>query len=230
MTPLDPQALDQLASEYVLGTLSADERIYVTGLMRSNPDLRQRVRIWEERLNPLASAVPPVKPPAKVWRAIAQKISAEHETNAGYPHRLWWPPLLAAAAGLLLGLSVMWLPLGKRVPESYVGVLSAVNNPKPVLHASALRHDNQLYLKMITPQTLAADQVLVLWALPENGPPQRIGIVQAKDKSVLTLSAEAEVVFKGITTLAVSAESIARLGSSTAQGEFLLKGPCVKLW
>jgi len=233
MNQLDPQALDHLASEYVLGTLSAEQRLYVQRLMRQDPTVQQRVHVWEERLNPMATAVPPVTPPAKIWHAIEQKIAIDKNPSDSEQQpssRRWWFNVAAAAAGLLLGISLSFVSFDSKPPESYVGVLSSINSSEPVMHASALRHHNQLYIKMIKPMAIADQQVLVLWALPKNKKPLRVGVVSANDKTVIDLSAEAEIVFKDVSTLAVSVEAINATTPASYPSEFLLRGPCVKLW
>jgi len=233
MSQLDPQALDELASEYVLGTLTAEQRQYVQKLMQQDLVVKQRVQAWEERLNPLATAVPPVSPPADVWRAIEEKIFADRGPVISEPPpaiRWRWTGAAAIAAAIILGVGLSLFSFNSTVPESYVGVLSAANSREPAMHASALRHNNQLSIKMIKPITIAADQILVLWALPKNEKPLRIGAIAPSGKTAIQLPAEAEIVFKGVSTLAVAVETADETKPTITPDEFLLSGPCVKLW
>ena len=46
--------LEALAGEYVLGTLSAEERLAVQQRLLDSPDLARLVAEWEDRLAPLA--------------------------------------------------------------------------------------------------------------------------------------------------------------------------------
>ena len=56
--------LEQLAAEYVLGSLGADERRSVEEQMRRDAELARLVQEWTLRLAPIIEAVPPVAPPA----------------------------------------------------------------------------------------------------------------------------------------------------------------------
>ena len=65
---------EELAGEFVLGALEADERAAVERRMRDEPDFRRSVDGWTRRLTPLADRVAPLTPPASVWAAIHQRI------------------------------------------------------------------------------------------------------------------------------------------------------------
>ena len=90
---------DALAAEYVLGTLSADERDQAEALLVIDPGFAEIVRVWERRLGELNVMVEAVEPPPDVWDRIKteidgadRRIAAEAEVEAGEP---------AAEAGLL---------------------------------------------------------------------------------------------------------------------------------
>ena len=63
MDYLKPQRLDELAAEYVLGTLSRAARARMTRLARGNETVAAALRSWENRLLPLLESLPPVSPP-----------------------------------------------------------------------------------------------------------------------------------------------------------------------
>jgi anti-sigma-K factor RskA len=67
------EAQDALAAEYVLGTLSSDEREHAEALRDIDPGFAESVRLWERRLGELNVMVEAVEPPPAVW----EKISAE---------------------------------------------------------------------------------------------------------------------------------------------------------
>ncbi len=62
--------LDALAGEYVLGTLSGDERAAVERRMLDNPALATAIDDWQDRLSPLATRLAPVIPRPEVWQRI----------------------------------------------------------------------------------------------------------------------------------------------------------------
>jgi len=234
MADINPELLDQIAAAYVLGTLTASERERCAQLMREHPELEQRVRAWENRLLPLASGVPPVAPSPQVWKAIEAHVNPAPPHAQHKPARVgfgFWRGAASLAFGLVLGAAVViWGKHSETLPESYVGFLAPAADATPVMHASAMRKESTLFVKMIEPLEVKTGQMLVLWALPKNAPPHRIGIVQPSGKSRITLDAPADNVFKNVTTLAVSAERADAATIAAPSGEYVLKGPCVKLW
>jgi anti-sigma-K factor RskA len=71
-------AQDALAAEYVLGTLSADEREHAEALLTLDPGFAASVRMWERRLGELNVMVEAVEPPPELW----DKIKAELDVVA----------------------------------------------------------------------------------------------------------------------------------------------------
>jgi anti-sigma-K factor RskA len=65
---------DALAAEYVLGTLSADERDQAEALLAIDPGFAEIVRVWERRLGELNVMVEAVEPPPEVWDKIKTEI------------------------------------------------------------------------------------------------------------------------------------------------------------
>lgn len=83
---------DALAAEYVLGTLSADEREQAQALIGVDPGFAEVVRQWERRLGELHIMVEAVEPPPQVW----DKIKTEVRTLAPKP-TIESPPVAEAA-------------------------------------------------------------------------------------------------------------------------------------
>jgi anti-sigma-K factor RskA len=65
---------DALAAEYVLGTLSGDERAQAETLMSIDPAFEAVVRQWERRLGELNVMVEAVEPEPEVWERIQASI------------------------------------------------------------------------------------------------------------------------------------------------------------
>jgi anti-sigma-K factor RskA len=68
-------AQDALAAEYVLGTLSGDEREHAEALLSIDPGFAESVRLWERRLGELNVMVEAVEPPPEVWDRIRAGLS-----------------------------------------------------------------------------------------------------------------------------------------------------------
>jgi len=65
---------DALAAEYVLGTLSTDERDQAEALIVIDQGFAEIVRQWERRLGELNVMVEAVEPPSIVWERISNEI------------------------------------------------------------------------------------------------------------------------------------------------------------
>jgi RNA polymerase sigma factor (sigma-70 family) len=76
------QALDQLAGEYVLGTLHAEQRREVQTHQALEPALREAVQRWEARLLPLTRLAPPESPSAQLWARIEASLNAKAQAQA----------------------------------------------------------------------------------------------------------------------------------------------------
>ena len=105
---------DTLAAEYVLGTLSAEEREHAEALLSFDPGFEAAVRQWERRLGELNVMVEAVEPPTELWDKIKQEVSpsiakpsaaeAELPRAAELPRDLDAPSSAPALAPELLSL------------------------------------------------------------------------------------------------------------------------------
>jgi anti-sigma-K factor RskA len=77
-------AQDALAAEYVLGTLSADEREHAEAMLTLDPDFAASVRMWERRLGELNVMVEAVEPPPELWDKIKSELGVD-ETSSEAP-------------------------------------------------------------------------------------------------------------------------------------------------
>ena len=75
---------DAVAAEYVLGTLSAEEREQAEVLLTLDSGFAEIVRVWEHRLGELNVMVEAVEPPPDLWEKIKTEIDStqrDEETN-----------------------------------------------------------------------------------------------------------------------------------------------------
>jgi anti-sigma-K factor RskA len=97
---------DTLAAEYVLGTLSAQEREQAEALRSFDPGFEAAVRQWERRLGELNVMVEAVEPPPETWDKIKTKLGSvapRGETALPRdPESL--PPVAGLAADALPGM------------------------------------------------------------------------------------------------------------------------------
>ena len=70
----EPEDIEALAGEYVLGTLDAAERAAVAARRPREPALDAAILAWEHRLAPLDDSAPVVEPPDGLFARIEGKI------------------------------------------------------------------------------------------------------------------------------------------------------------
>jgi len=78
-------AQDALAAEYVLGTLSADEREHAEALLTLDPGFAASVRMWERRLGELNVMVEAVEPPPELWDKIKSDLGTVAPASEASP-------------------------------------------------------------------------------------------------------------------------------------------------
>src|ERR1700737_3673738 len=181
MDYLKPQRLDELAAEYVLGTLSRAARARMTRLARGNETVAAALRSWENRLLPLSESLPPAlppgSPPERGWPAILgriqdSRVSASIWTNLG----LWRGLTLAGFATAMALVVILLTPRPETPVETLVAVLAG-QDARPALIVSADRSGRTLTLKAVAPAQPVSDRVLELWALPAQGAPRSLGLI-----------------------------------------------------
>ena len=97
-----PQLIDALAAEYVLGTLRGAARRRFERWQSAEWHIASRVRTWEGRLMPLALRLPPVAPSPEVWARIEERIRAADVARADAGRRAAARPGLRALAAALV--------------------------------------------------------------------------------------------------------------------------------
>ena len=209
-----PDRAGALAAEYVLGTLRGRARQRFERVARTNRALADAVREWEERLLPLAEALPPVVPPAHIWQAVQTRIGPAAAPRAPFWSSLglWRALAVAALAAVVVLSAVLLRPAPERLEGALVVVLAG-SDAKPALVASADRLGRYLSVKAVGPLDVPADRALELWMLPQGANPRSLGLLDATGTARVPLAAPADEALRSIPALAVSLEP--RGGSPT---------------
>ena len=180
-----PEERDELASEYVLGTLSAELRSEVQQRLRDDAELRTAVDTWERRLLGLTDLVEPTTPTAHLWRRVERSVAAlepRPPQPAAQPSS-WWNllPLWRALAGagltatLLLGALLL---TQTTVKPTYLVVLVGPQDKAPgwVIQASNPREIQLIPLGVVE---VPADKALEFWTKAEGWQgPVSLGLVK----------------------------------------------------
>jgi anti-sigma-K factor RskA len=185
-----PDSLDDLAGEYVLGTLSAQARREVQARLPHDAALRDAIARWEERLLPLANLSAPVEPPAHLWPRITRTLDAENaqrQRSAASPRSgLWdslffWRSLAAGgmAAVLILGSTLALQPAPAPGAAQYVVVLVAPQSQAPGWVVQAQAGQNAVQLVPLAATEVPADRALEFWTKADGwAGPVSLGLIK----------------------------------------------------
>ena len=248
MNYLQPERLDRLAREYVLGTLTGPARRRFEKVLRQTPVAALAVSTWQERFSVLAATVPRMQPREAVWNGLEKRLFAPAEAAkpaASTPLQWLWNILSArnlgsALAGVLLCVVVLRSqpgliglePQSDALPASYVGLLLD-SGGKPTLLASSKRHGKQLTVKVLQPVTVPAGQVAQLWAFPKDAAPFPVAVLPplpAKGSVTLAMPDTSEKLLSTVARLAISIDPLPAKPGDAPSGQFVLSGHCVKMW
>ena len=182
----DRDDLDALAGEYVLGTLTHDERRAAEARYGADPVFRRAVSAWEMRLQPLADAAGEVPVAAALRDRVLGSIAA---TDA---------PSAADA-----GSNVVTLRRAVRrwqVTSALVGAAAAVL--AVVVAVDRLRPTPQTeFVAVLTAGGESPDKSYELWSIAPNEAPKSLGVVEQ-----VSFSQPLPVTPAGDVTLAITLE------------------------
>lgn len=180
-----PDERDELASEYVLGTLSAEQRSEVQHRLHDDAELRTAVDTWERRLLGLTELAEPQTPSPHLWQRIERSVNAlnRQPVTPTVERSSWWNllPLWRGLAGagltatLLLGALLL---TQATVKPTYLVVLVAPQDKAPgwVIQAS---NRQEIQLIPLGVAEVPADKALEFWTKAEGWQgPVSLGLVK----------------------------------------------------
>ncbi|WP_408600863.1 anti-sigma factor domain-containing protein [Pseudomonas sp. PLMAX] len=184
-----PDNIEELASEYVLGTLSAEHRIEVQKRLAQDADLRAVVDAWEQRLLALTELAEPQTPTASLWGRIERSLNsidrrAPRLMATAQPISWWnllplWRGLAGTGLVATLLLATMLLTQTAPVnPTTYLVVLVAPQNQAPgwVIQASNPR---EIQLIPLGVAQIPTDKALEFWTKADGWQgPVSLGLVK----------------------------------------------------
>ena len=231
----NPELRDRLAAEYVLGTLTGRARARFQSLMRYDRDLRQVVADWEERLAPLAAAATDIAPPARVWRALDQRIRRTAHAGRWWESLALWRTLTVTSTAFVLILGTMFgLAPRPEPPMSTVAVMSDERGqPAMVVSWPPMKavRDPHIRVKILQEHpTMAPTTSWQLWMLPGgNAAPVSLGLVSLDPVQVMKLPPAMAGKMGGAWGMAMSIEPAGGSPTGAPTGPVIFKGQCVKI-
>ncbi len=214
----DPDTLDLLAAEFVLGTLGGAARRRFERWREADPFVERRVRAWEDRLAALAFRLAPIAPSPAVWAAIERRVGA---APAGH-----WRSLSAAAvAAAVLGLGwFLWQEA--REPEARAAIASQAGE---TLWRVELAPDGEsVSISAIAAISHPVERSLELWALPPDAAPVSLGLMPATGRVLRPLDARQRAAIALAANLAVSDEPLGGSPTGAPTGAVLYVAPLAR--
>jgi len=190
-----PERADRLASEYVLGTLRGPARRRFETLLIAHPALRRAVAQWQERLAPMSLSIPEVEPPPQVWSRIEAQLFPDRRLAEQPVQPVpWWQRLVVwrTFSGVVTALALTLLVVGSQTPPVQPPIIVVLaSNPEAAQSmnasfvASLTADGRALVLRPLNELSLDAGRALELWAVPPQGAPRSLGLVQASGATTL---------------------------------------------
>jgi len=221
--------IDELAAQYVLGTLRGPARRRFERVCEQNSSAMLALRRWEDRLIELTEAIAPVRPSPAVWRKIEQRIREERQASRSRRSTNYL--MLAMAASVLLAIGIAsWLlpPRSTQVPSTQLVATIADEQQAPLWRVEATPEREKLHIVTTAAVPLDQDHAYELWALPESGaPPVSLGVVPQRGETVLTLTDAQRRALASAVNVAISREPPGGSPTGAPTGPVLFVAPVV---
>ncbi len=188
---------DLLAAEYVIGALAPEQARALEALAMQDATIAASIADWQDRLAPLAQAVPALPPPPLLWRRLALATGIEGvlagpaATRRG--SRLWRSPGLWRAttvAAMALAASLAFLLLGRpaQQQEPLLAALSPAGSPAATFLVRVDANGQATVVAAANPNT-PQGRALELWALNagEGMAPVSLGLLPGSGRKQLLL-------------------------------------------
>jgi anti-sigma-K factor RskA len=211
LTTLEPEELEVVAGEYVLGVLPEHEHTALERRLTRDAALAASVAAWDRRLLPLARWLPPVAPPPQVWWAIERSLSLP-KARRSRSGLAFWRAWAASASLAALGLAAFLYMGGPNREPGLVAVLVDAQ-AQPALVISK-RGDQQLRLRPLAQPP--PGQARELWLLPPRAAPVSLGLIDPADAvRMISQSQAALLVPNAVVAVSLEPEGGSSTGAPT---------------
>ncbi len=230
---------DQLAAEYVLGTMPERARRRFEAMLKTSPQLRRCVADWEARLTPMASSVAEVTPPQRVWRAIQKRVFGDLTRNQD-PQSNWWSSLgfWRAATGFatitLVALGLLVLAPAEIDPATdsmMVVVMEDTHTHAPAMTVAwepGGESQRVLRLRVHGHAEMEPDTAWELWMLSAGDrAPVSLGLITTHELQLLRIPMSLSQTLDDAWGLGMTVEPKGGSPSGSPTGPMLYTGQCV---
>jgi len=230
----DPRLRQALAAEYALGTLQGLARRRFERSLKEDPGLRELVARWQGRLAPLDALAEPIQPPARVWRAIRERIVTGSRRHSVWANLSFWRAAALSSTALAVALAALLAVTTptRHTPEMMVAVMSGAD-AGPAMTVSWPMHQKgspKLRIRVLGHPEMGAGTAWELWALPGgNQKPVSLGLVGTEPSQEITIPQKLGPMIDDAWGLAMSVEPSGGSPTGLPTGPVLYKGQCTRL-
>lgn len=213
-----------IISEYVLGTMHYQTRRRFEQMQLADPVLKRETDEFALRLNRLAAYVKPVKPRARVWRAIESRLDrTQKRGTSGF----WkFATTMATAAALVLAILLA-------IPKSQEPTIISLVSNEQAQNAWILSSTGQsgfLKVRALAEQNKPLNKDFELWLIPDSqSTPVSLGLLSPKGEIQIKLGKNILQQIRQAAALAVSLEPKGGSPTGAPTGPVLYQGKIISL-
>jgi anti-sigma-K factor RskA len=204
---IDSDDLNDLAGEYVLGTLAGADRVAFEGRLQRDTAAMRAVALWAQHLQPLADAVTPAIPAPQLWQRIEGQLGLPAPTKRRAP--MW---IAAAVAAAIVAVAFLFPDLILKPDVNAVAQLASPQGGEPAFVVSVLDDQEKLLIRAATVAPMPNNSY-ELWVVPQTGAPISLGVVEQTGETERDVAETLRPLLTVGGTLAVSLEPVG--GSTT---------------
>jgi len=188
-----PELGDQLAAEYVLGTMPTLVRRRFERLLATYPELVRAVEDWTIRLGPIDEMTETQEPPPHIWREVERRLALPPAPRPAAAASGWFGSLafwrsatLAAAA--VAAVAIFYI--AARAPSAPAKVVAILGDDKgePGWIALGGASAGDIAVAPIRQVAIDTAHTFELWAIA-GGKPHPLGLLPAKPGNPLRVPA-----------------------------------------
>lgn len=199
---MDSDDLNDLAGEYVLGTLAGAERVAFEGRLPRDTAAMRAVAQWAQHLQPLADAVAPAIPAPQLWQRIERQLGLPAKSKSRAP--MW---IAAAVAAAIVAVAFLFPDLYMKPDVNAVAQLASPQGGETAFAVSVMDGREKLLIRAanVAPQP---NNSYELWVVPQTGAPISLGVVEQSGETERDVAENVRGLLTIGGTLAVSLEPV----------------------
>ncbi len=179
----NPELIERLSAEYVLGTLQGKARDRFERLMENSHRIRMAVWNWENHITPIAAVAPAVSTPFHLWPDIKARINGSttkaivHSSSSLAKVSDFWRWWSFAATAACLVLAILFTTQTPNLHTADSVAIFANDQAQPQWLVSFDIESGQLKARALNDIAVEAGRAFELWLLPETGNPRSLGLL-----------------------------------------------------